>query len=124
MCLTSATHSHRYCRCASQVLQVCLDHEYCTVTSQVLQIFHTFKLLIQFNKNIMNKITRTSSLSCEMIHSYSDLFPCNGDTVSMVVMVKFSENQYNSSITGFHNGNYIMVAIVKFTSNASVLPMI
>ena len=63
-----------------------------------------------------------------MVHSYSDLFPCNGDTVSMVVMVKFNENQYNSSITlidlGFHNGNYIMVAIVKFTSNASVLPMI
>ena len=48
-----------------------------------------------------------------MIHSYSDWFPCNGDTVSMVVMVKFNENQYNSSITGFHNGNYIMVAIVN-----------
>ena len=76
----------------------------------------------------MNKITRMSSLSCEMIHSYSYLFPCNGDTVPIVVMVKFNENQYTSSITlidlGFHNGNYIMVAIIKFTSNTSVLPMI
>ena len=63
-----------------------------------------------------------------MIYSYSDLFRCNGDTVSMAVMVKFNENQNNSSITlidlGFHNGNYIMVAIIKFASNTSVLPMI
>ena len=54
-----------------------------------------------------------------MIHSYSYWFPYNGDTVLMV-MVKFNENQYNSSITlidlGFHNGNYIIVAIIKFTS--------
>ena len=39
-------------------------------------------------------------------------------------MVKSNENQYNSSITlidlGFHNGNYIMVTIVKFTNNTSV----
>ena len=59
-----------------------------------------------------------------MIHSCSDWFPCNGDTVSIVVMVQFNENQYKWSITGFCNGNYIMVAILKFTSNTSILLMI
>ena len=64
-----------------------------------------------------------------MIRSYSHWFPYNGDTVSIVLKVKFNENQYNSSITlidlGFHNGMvYIMVATITFTSNTSVLPMI
>ena len=59
------------------------------------------------------------------------------DFLAMVILyingcyiVKFNENQYiyDSSIIlidlDFHNGNYIMIAIIKFSSNTSVLLML